>query len=232
MPRRLPIKLWHESERPRESLLTRGANSLSDAKLLSIVLRTGTKDESAEDLAIKLINTFGGLTGLYRADVRQLMAITGVGLAKAAQIKAALELGKRAVTEEAKSKARIRTPEDAVEYAMSYFAPILCLEPQEHFLVLLLDAKHRPIKHVELSRGDATQTVVSSRDVIREVSLASASAIIIAHNHPSGDPAPSAEDLAITQGLKEACKLVGTVLLDHVIIGRNSHISLAREGLL
>ena len=229
---RIPIKEWIVSERPRELLLSKGAEYLSDAKLLAIILHAGSKEETAEDLARRLLNTFGGFTGLYRASVEELMQVKGVGKAKAAQIKAALEIGKRYLQSEVIEEARITTPEDAVDYAARYFSSMLMNEGKEHFWVLLLDRKNRPVKHVELSVGSSTQTTVDPKEILKEISLTSAQAIILIHNHPSGDPSPSREDVAVTKQLKQPCELVGAQLLDHIIVGRNQHLSLAREKLI
>jgi len=229
---RIPIKEWIVSERPRELLLSKGPEYLSDAKLLAIILHAGSKEETAEDLARRLLNTFGGFTGLYRASVEELMQVKGVGKAKAAQIKAALEIGKRYLQSEVIEEARITTPEDAVDYAARYFSSMLMNEGKEHFWVLLLDRKNRPVKHVELSVGSSTQTTVDPKEILKEISLTSAQAIILIHNHPSGDPSPSREDVAVTKQLKQTCELVGAQLLDHIIVGRNQHLSLAREKLI
>ncbi|WP_018963692.1 RadC family protein [Coprothermobacter platensis] len=229
---KIPIKEWIVSERPRELLLTKGPQYLSDAKLLAIILRTGTREETAEDLALRLLNTFGGLTGLYKAGTEQLLEVKGVGMAKAAQIKAALEIGKRLLQDETAEEIKIGSPEDAVQYAAQYFLPMLMNENKEHFWVLLLDRKNHPIKHVELSVGTSIQTTVDPKEIVREISLTSAQAIIVIHNHPSGDPSPSKEDISATKLLKQACELVGAQLLDHVIIGKNRHLSLAREKLI
>ena len=229
---KIPIKEWIVSERPRELLLSKGPEHLPDAKLLAIILHAGSKEETAEDLARRLLNTFGGFTGLYRASVEELMQVKGVGKAKAAQIKAALEIGKRYLQSEVIEEARITTPEDAVDYAAQYFSSMLMNEGKEHFWVLLLDRKNRPVKHVELSVGSSTQTTVDPKEILKEISLTSAQAIILIHNHPSGDPSPSREDVAVTKQLKQACELVGAQLLDHIIVGRNQHLSLAREKLI
>jgi len=229
---RIPIKEWIVSERPRELLLSKGPEYLSDAKLLAIILHAGSKEETAEDLARRLLNTFGGFTGLYRASVEELMQVKGVGKAKAAQIKAALEIGKRYLQSEVIEEARITTPEDAVDYAARYFSSMLMNEGKEHFWVLLLDRKNRPVKHVELSVGSSTQTTVDPKEILKEISLTSAQAIILIHNHPSGDPSPSRKDVAVTKQLKQTCELVGAQLLDHIIVGRNQHLSLAREKLI
>ena len=229
---RIPIKEWIVSERPRELLLSKGPEYLSDAKLLAIILHAGSKEETAEDLARRLLNTFGGFTGLYRASVEELMQVKGVGKAKAAQIKAALEIGKRYLQSEVIEEARITTPEDAVDYAARYFSSMLMNEGKEHFWVLLLDRKNRPIKHVEISVGSSIQTTVYPKEILKQVSLTSAQALILIHNHPSGDPSPSREDVAVTKQLKQACELVGAQLLDHIIVGKNQHVSLAREKLI
>ncbi|ACI16914.1 DNA repair protein RadC [Coprothermobacter proteolyticus] len=229
---KIPIKEWIVSERPRELLLSKGPEHLPDAKLLAIILRTGNKEETAEDLARRLLNTFGGFTGLYRASVEELLQIKGMGKAKAAQVKAALEIGKRFLQNETVEEARITTPEDAIEYAARYFSSMLMNEGKEHFWILLLDRKNRPIKHVEISVGSSIQTTVDPKEILKQVSLTSAQALILIHNHPSGDPSPSREDVAVTKQLKQACELVGAQLLDHIIVGKNQHVSLAREKLI
>jgi DNA repair protein RadC len=229
---KIPIKEWVISERPRELLIEKGAQHLSDSKLLAIILRTGNNEETAEGLALRLLNTFGGLSGLYKASIEELMQVKGVGQAKAAQIKAALEIGRRLMQSTITEEVKITSPESAVEYAAKYFSSMLMNEPKEHFWVLLLDRKNHPIKYVELSVGSATQTAVDPKEVVKEVSVTSAQAVIIIHNHPSGDPSPSKEDISATKQIKQACEIVGAQLLDHIIIGKNQHLSLAREKLI
>jgi len=155
---RIPIKEWIVSERPRELLLSKGPEYLADEKLLAIILHASSKEETAEDLARRLLNTFGGFTGLYRASVEELMQVKGVSKAKTAQVKAALEIGKHYLQSEVIEEARITTPEDAVDYAARYFSSMLMNEGKEQYWVLLLDRKNRPVKHVELSVGSSTQT--------------------------------------------------------------------------
>lgn len=218
----IPIKNWIKSERPREALLENGAENLPLSKLLAIILRTGGFNESAEELAKRILNKYGSLRKLDEAQIIDLMEIDGVGLAKAAQIKAALEIGKRLLKEEARNIDKIRSPRDGAQYVVKEFSPYLRDAKQEFFLVVLLDRKNKPINTIEISKGSIDTSIVDPKDVVKHATLNSASAVILVHNHPSGETEPSEEDILLTKRLTEALNLVNIKVLDHIILGKNS----------
>jgi DNA repair protein RadC len=230
-----PIRSWVTRERPREMLMERGAENLSEAKLLAIILRTGKEGASAEEIAMRLINRFGGLRELDAARVSEICEIDGIGPAKAAQIKAALEIGKRMLVQKARKGFRqIRKVEDVLKYVGESCGPYLRDAKQELFRIILLDVKNKPLKSLEISRGSVSASIVDPRDIIKEASLNSASAVILVHNHPSGETEPSPEDVRVTSLVADACRLVGIRVLDHVIIGRDieDYFSFAAQNLL
>lgn len=233
--RTTPIRQWVREERPREMLLEKGAEGLSAASLLAIILRTGKEGASAEELAMRLLNRFGGLRGIDSARVSEICEIDGIGPAKAAQVKAALELGKRMLAQKARKGFRqIRKAEDVLNYVGESLGPHMRDARQEYFKVILLDIRNKPLTSVEISRGSVSASIVDPRDIIREASLCSASGIILVHNHPSGETRPSPEDARITARIVSACNLVGIKVLDHVIIGKEveDYFSFAAEGML
>jgi len=220
------IRDWPAGDRPREKLLGRGPEALSDAELLAIVLRSGDRDANAVDLARQLIARLGSFRSLAERSVAELCTIKGIGLAKAAQIVALLEIAKRYGEHEFKPGQTFLTSRDI--YA--HFRERLASERHEHFYAVLLDNKHRKIKEITVSHGSLTQSIVHPRDVFLPVVRESAAAVIFVHNHPSGDPTPSHEDLAITRRLREVGELVGVRVLDHIVIGRGSYVSLVEGG--
>jgi len=229
-----PIKEWIEEERPREMLVQRGAENLPLSKLMAIILRTGRDGMSAEELAKLLLNSFGSLRAIDSAPISELYGIEGIGPAKAVQIKAALELGKRLFKESAKTMKRLKKPEDVIGYVSEYYAPYLRDREKEVFNAILLDIKNKPIDNVEISIGSVSATVVDPREIVRAASLRSASSIILVHNHPSGETMPSQDDIELTERIREACKTIGVKVLDHIIIGKNADdfYSFAKEGLM
>ncbi|OPX93751.1 MAG: hypothetical protein A4E53_00186 [Pelotomaculum sp. PtaB.Bin104] len=229
-----PIKEWVKEERPREMLMKYGADSLPLSKLLAIILRTGKEGKSAEELAKSLLNKFGTLRRIDSTPISELRKIDGIGLAKAAQLKAALEIGKRFYKEQAEKKKRLRKPEDVIGYVAEYYGPDLRDEEKEFFYVILLDIKNKPIQSVEISKGSINLSIVDPKEIIKEATLRSASSVILVHNHPSGEPEPSEEDVKITKAIVDACNLVGIKVLDHIIIGKNQedYYSFARIGLI
>jgi DNA repair protein RadC len=229
-----PIKEWIEEERPREMLMQRGAENLPLSKLMAIILRTGRAGMSAEELAKLLLNSFGSLRAIDSAPISELYGIEGIGPAKAVQIKAALELGKRLFKESAKTMKRLKKPEDVIGYVSEYYAPYLRDREKEVFNAILLDIKNKPIDNVEISIGSVSATVVDPREIVRAASLRSASSIILVHNHPSGETMPSQDDIELTERIREACKTIGVKVLDHIIIGKNADdfYSFAKEGLM
>ncbi|PLX84833.1 MAG: hypothetical protein C0617_06375 [Desulfuromonas sp.] len=225
------IKDWPEEERPREKLLGRGAGALSDAELLALVLRTGTASAqvSAVDLARLLLDRFDTLQGIAGAAVAELCRIPGVGPAKAAELQAVFEIARRSEQRSWKPGERF-TGSKAVFH---HFQAELRDLKREVFLVVLLDNKNRLLRSpVRISEGSLTASIVHPREVFTAVVRESAAAVLFVHNHPSGDPAPSREDLEITSRLREAGELMGVRVLDHIIIGRGRYVSLADRGLM
>lgn len=221
------IKSWPADERPREKLLARGAESLSPAELLAVVLRVGqgtfqkgVPGQNATAFAKQLLNQFGGIEGLDRAHVEELCAVRGLGPAKVAQIKAAIRLGKLA----AAGKLTARSFESSADVA-EHFHQLLANERQERVFAVLLDGQNVPLAEREITEGTPTQATVYVRRVIEEALRVSAAAVVLVHNHPSGCPEPSAGDDETTRDLARACALVGLILLDHIIIGNGDHYS-------
>lgn len=222
------IAYWPESERPRERLLSKGPDALSDAQLLAILLRTGRRDSSAVQVAMELLRHVGGLGGLVKSGVEELCSIEGVGPAKAAQLKAALELGRRSLATPLSTGMRVSSSADLFRH----FYPILRDRKQELFKVVLLDAKNAVIKETTISEGSLTVSIVHPREVFASAIRESAAAVIFLHNHPSGDPTPSQDDHRLTDRLVAAGRLLGISVLDHVIIGDGRYVSFADEGWL
>jgi DNA repair protein RadC len=214
--------------RPRERLLKEGARSLTDAELLAILLRTGTSRNTALDLAAVILANFNGLRGLVQASVEELSAVKGVGPAKAAQIKAALELGKRLAADSGEERAVIKTPADAAGLVMEEMRHL----DREHFRALLLNAKNQVIGQEVISIGTLNSSAVHPRELFKGAIKRSAAALILVHNHPSGDPSPSREDVEVTRRLVEVGRLIGIEVLDHLVIGDNKFSSLKAKGLL
>jgi len=215
-----------EEERPRERMLRIGPSALSNAELLAILLRTGTHRESAVTLAQRLLREAGGLRGLADRSVEQLCEQRGVGTAKALQLLAALELGKRVARADAEATPIIRSPQDVAALVREDLRYL----QQEHFVVLFLNTKNRVVGRETLSVGSLNATIVHPREVYRAAVKRSAASIICVHNHPSGDPTPSPEDIQLTHRLSESGHIIGIELLDHVIIGDRSYVSLKERG--
>jgi DNA repair protein RadC len=220
------IKDWPEDDRPREKLLRRGARELSDAELLAVVLRSGRRGESAVDQGRAMVAAFRDFRGLADATVGDLCKINGVGPAKAAQIMAILEIAKRYGEHEFRPGEPFRGPADI--YA--HFCERLAAEKREHFFAVLLDNKHRKIRDVPVSLGSLTSSIVHPRDVFEPVVRESAAAVVFVHNHPSGDPTPSKEDLEITRRLREVGEVMGVRVLDHIVIGKGRYVSFVNDG--
>lgn len=221
------IKAWPRDERPREKLLAQGPAALSLAELLALLLGSGARGVSAVDQARSLLALAGGsLRRLSAAGVADLCALPGVGPAKAAQVAALLEIAKRYGEEEFAPGAQFRSSYDV--YA--HFRERLAEERNEYFYAVLLDNKHRKIKDIRISHGSLTASIVHPRDVYLPVIRESAAAVIFVHNHPSGDPTPSREDLEITRRLREVGELVGVRVLDHLVIGRGRYVSFVDDG--
>jgi len=221
----LSIKKWPEDERPRERLLEHGVESLSDAQLLAIILRTGGGGKSAIDLAIEILNSFDGLNGIENASTGEFMPIKGMGNAKVAQVKAAFELGRR-LSEEPRRKGPVFSSGHDVYL---YYQRLRNLK-KEVFLCAMVDAKNRMFKDCRVSEGTLTHSLIHPREAFRDAIRESAASVIFVHNHPSGDPSPSREDILITGRLADAGEIVGIKVLDHVIIGDGKFTSLMEKG--
>lgn len=229
-----PIKQWVKDERPREMLLEKGAAALPTSKLLAVILRTGRKGVNAEELGRRIYNHFGSLRSIDSASVQELCRIEGIGPAKAAQIMAALEIGKRLIAEPAKKAPRIRCAQDALNYVAERYGPYLRDIQKEFFYIVLLDIKNKPVYNIEIGKGSVNASIVDIREIVKEATLRSASGVILVHNHPSGETEPSEEDIRLTRNIVESCNLIGVKVLDHIIVGREfgDYYSFARWGLL
>jgi DNA repair protein RadC len=222
------IQQWPADERPRERLLKSGPESLSDAELLAIVLRIGRAKTSAVEVARELLSQLNGLGGLANRGVKELCAVAGVGPAKAAQLKAAVELGKRSLATPLSIGTRIESSESLFQY---YYPRLRDLR-HELFLIVLLDAKHAIIRDQTVSQGSLTLSIVHPREVFNLAVKESAAAVIFIHNHPSGDPQPSPEDRVLTTRLVQAGEVLGIPVLDHLIVGDGRYVSFADRGWL
>ena len=222
------IKDWPEGERPREKLLSRGAEVLSDAELLALILRTGDAGSktTAVDQARQLLQEFTDLFRLARATTSELCRIAGIGPAKAAELQAVFELARRLSDQHLLPRAQFSSADAVFRRYRNRFLH----HNKEVFMVLMLDAKNRLIRDMRISEGSLTASIVHPREVFSAVVRESAAGVIFLHNHPSGDPAPSREDINITQRLKDGGDLLGIRVLDHIIIGHDSFTSLADSG--
>jgi DNA repair protein RadC len=232
--RHLPITAWPPEDRPREALLERGAEGLPLSCLLAIVLRTGSRGSTAEDMARQLLSRFSGLRGMDCASARDLCLVKGMGRAKAAQVKACLEIGKRLFREKASHLGCIDGPERAVNFVALHYGPYLRDAPVEVACLILLNRRRTPVGTMELARGGTHGVGVRLGRILREAVKSSAAAIILVHNHPHGDCRPSPADISFTRWVRESCSLFGVRLVDHVIIGREvgDWYSFADHGLL
>jgi DNA repair protein RadC len=224
----MPILDWPAQERPREKLLAHGVGALSDAELLAILLRTGRRGQSAVALARQLLNHFRDLRSLMSARIPDLCQQPGLGEAKASQLHAALELARRHLDCELQRGASLTDPQATARYLQAKLAD----REREVFACILLDSKHRVLHYEELFHGSLDAAQVHPREVVKLALARNAAAMIIAHNHPSGVAEPSRCDEAITLRIQEALALVDIRLLDHLIIGGNTSVSLAARGLL
>jgi DNA repair protein RadC len=222
MIRDLPMDL-----RPRERLAYAGAGALSTAELLAIILRVGGRGENVIRMAERLLAQFGGLAGLAQASYDELCLQHGMGEAKATQIKAALELGRRLLVAAPQERPQVRSPGDVANLLMLEMG----LLEQEHLRTVLLDTKNNVQRVANVYAGSLNAAVVRVGEVFREAIRANSAAIIVVHNHPSGDPTPSPEDVRVTELIVEAGRLLDIEVLDHLIIGRNRYVSLKERGL-
>jgi DNA repair protein RadC len=219
---------WPEDERPRERLLARGAAALSDAELVALLLRTGTAGSSALDVARALIARFGGVSGLLAAPVAEVAAVHGVGPAKGAELATVVELARRSLSEEARRRDALASP----QAVRDYLRLLLAARPYEVFVGLYLDSQNRMLAADELFRGTLAQTSVYPREVVKAALARNAAAMIFAHNHPSGLAEPSRADELLTQALKQALALVDIRTLDHFVVAGGQLTSFAERGLL
>jgi len=226
------IPKWPEAERPREKLIKLGADNLSDAELLAIILRIGGRKRTALDLARYLLKEFGGFRNLDSLTISELKKIKGIGTAKAAQIKATLAIGKRFLKEPKGPQKKIRTADDVVEYCAERLIPYMRDRKQEVFKAILLDGKNKVLKDITVSVGSLTASIVHPREVLKEAIAESAASMILVHNHPSGETEPSEEDINLTERLISASDMVGIRVLDHIILGENTYFSFLKKGLI
>ncbi|MFW6264863.1 MAG: RadC family protein [Bacillota bacterium] len=223
---RFTIKEMPAEERPREKLVKYGAEALSDAELLALIIRVGNRNRTAVELSQDILNQYGGLKALNYLSFRDFMQIKGMGLAKAVQLKAVAELSIRLATLNREEKEIIKSPGDAAHLLM----PELRYLTQEVFKILLLDIKNQVLAIPLISKGGLTSSIVHPREVFKEAIKHSSAAIILAHNHPSGIPEPSRDDINITKKLIDAGNVIGIDILDHIIIGDGVYISMKEKG--
>lgn len=222
------IAQWPETERPRERLLAQGSQALTDAQLLAILLRVGRHRCSAVQVGMDILDRLGGVAGLAHCGIEELCAVPGVGTAKAAQLKAALELGKRALAGPLTKGTKITSTREL----FTHYHPALRDLRHEIFKVVLLDAKHAILRDATVSAGSLTLSIVHPREVFTLAVKESAAAVIFLHNHPSGDPTPSQEDRVLTARLVSAGQLLGIQVLDHLVVGDGTYVSFADQGWL
>jgi len=215
-------------ERPRERLHSYGAQALTTAELIAILIQTGNAQRSAVSLGEFLLAEFGSIQGVATASTDQLAAVKGLGMAKAAQIKAAIEFGNRLTLFTEEGRPSIGGPQDVSNLLM----PELRYQKKEHLKSILLNTKNRVLAIKTVSVGDLSSSIVHPREVYKDAVIASAASIIVAHNHPSGDPTPSAEDVAVTKRLIQSGEIMGIDLLDHIVLGDGTFVSLKERGLI
>lgn len=228
MEEKIKIMDLPKNERPREKLLRYGTESLTNSELLAVILRTGTKKENILDLCSKLIKLKGGINGLLNMSIEDITNIKGIGTAKGAQILAVVELSKRFKTYKSGNEYKISSPKEAASYVMESMRYM----KQECLRVIMLNTKNVVIFQKDVSIGSLNSSIVHPREVYCEAIRKSCASIIICHNHPSGDPTPSEEDINVTNRLKECGRLLGIELIDHIIIGNGRYTSLKEKGIL
>ncbi len=224
----MAITEWPEDERPRERLMKQGAGALSDAELLAIFLRVGVKGKSAVDLGRELMASFGSLAALFSASESSLSTIKGMGPAKYVQFQAVLELSRRALEEKIKQTDALNSPQAVRDYLRLTLSRL----PHEVFVAVFLTAQNRVIAVDELFRGTLTQTSVYPREIVKRALAHNAAAVILAHNHPSGEANPSAADRSLTKALADALALIDVRVLDHFIVAPGAAMSFAEQGIL
>ncbi|MFY1113357.1 MAG: RadC family protein [Methanosarcinaceae archaeon] len=214
-----------EEERPRERLVRNGPESLSNAELLAIILRTGSRAENVVSMSSRILSEYS-IKQLSLANIKRLMQIHGIGEAKASQISAVFELARRLETFVEEPKRKVRSPKDV--YTLMY--PKMREQKKERFITLYLDTKNQILKEETVSIGSLNASIVHPREVFKSALMESSASVIMIHNHPSGDPSPSREDIMVTEKLVEGGKLLGIDVLDHIIIGDGRYVSLKDEG--
>ena len=224
---RFTIHDFPSDERPRERLSNYGAAALSNAELLAILLRVGNPGENAVALGTRLLKEFGGLPGLAKAGFDELDEIKGLGLAKTAQLQAALELGRRLLLASPDARPQITSPTDVANLLMLEMGSL----EQENLRTILLDTKNRVLDSPTVYIGNVNSSIIRVSEIFREAIRTNATALIVAHNHPSGDPTPSPEDIQVTRSIVEAGNLLGVEVLDHLVIGHQRFVSLRERGL-
>jgi DNA repair protein RadC len=215
-------------DRPREKLLRHGSRALGDNELVALVLGIGCRGADVLVIANDLLRAYGGVHGLMRAGGADLGRLPGVGAAKAARLMAALELGRRTLSHAPSARVRLRTPREAAEYLLPTFGA----RAVEQFGIVLLDSRHRVLKTTVVASGSLNATIVLPRDVFREAVLGGAAAVVAFHNHPSGDPSPSPDDVELTTRLAAAGRLIGIEVVDHVVLGDTRYCSFKELGQL
>lgn len=228
MSYRSKIPDWPEDERPREKLIKHGAESLSDSELLAIILRVGGKHMTAIDLARHILKTCDGFRGIDKMSVEQLEKVHGLGRAKIAQIKAAIAIGKRLASESREEQPRISGSDDVYRLVHLKYRDL----QRERFGIVFLTSRNRFMGDKVLFEGSLTESLVSSREVIREILNVAAGNVVFIHNHPSGEVTPSEQDVQVTRKLKKACEAIDVGVLDHIIIGNAGYYSFADAGRL
>ncbi|MDI6779862.1 MAG: DNA repair protein RadC [Bacteroidota bacterium] len=222
------ITEWPEAERPREKLLKYGAQALTDAELIAILIRSGTGKITAVDIAKTMLKDYDTIGRLVTRSVADIKKYKGIGNTKAVTLAAAFEIGRRAAISGAEKKYKITSPNDVA----NRFIPLMRDLRQEVFKTLLLDSSNNLLKEVEITRGTLNSSLVHPREVFNAAIIEPAAAIILLHNHPSGNPEPSSEDIQITRQLVEASKIIGIPIHDHIILAGNSFTSFAEKGIL
>lgn len=226
-PGYLAVKYWPASEQPREKLEAFGAGSLATPELLAIILRVGRQGESVVSVAQRLLVQLNGLAGVGRASLEELGKVSGIGRVKAIEIQAALELGRRLMTIGPEQQPEIRNPDDAFRLLL----PDMQLLTREHLKTVLLNTKNRVLAVHTVYEGSVSSATVRIAEVFREAVRRDCPQVIVAHNHPSGDPTPSPEDVSVTRQLVDAGKLLEVAVLDHLVIGHGRYVSLKQRGL-
>jgi DNA repair protein RadC len=215
------------SDRPRERLAALGPEVISNAELIAILLRSGIAGKNAVQMAQEILLQHGGLEGLHKISYEELCNMRGIGPAKAAQLKAAIELGRRLSLGNASDQPVINSPEDAAALVLYEMGAL----ESEHLRVMILDTRNKLIKISEVYRGSLNSSFIRIGEIFRDAIRTNAASIIVVHNHPSGDPTPSPEDVAVTREIVDAGKLLDLEVLDHIIIGKNRFVSLKSKSL-